>query len=103
MIGCLRTWVHKQPIIALYFESENVLKFYNLEARRRVSSWIGPYGVTKRESNMRAPDLFNLLNCLRKSNKMQDILSILSHFPCKFNKFSRTGAEMLDSIYDMTL
>ena len=30
MIGCLR--VRKQPIIALYFESENELKFYNLEA-----------------------------------------------------------------------
>ena len=33
MIGCLRTRVRKQPIIALYFESENELKFYNLEAR----------------------------------------------------------------------
>ena len=33
MIGCLRTRVRKQPIIALYFESEPVLKFYNLEAR----------------------------------------------------------------------
>ena len=32
MIGCL---VRKQPIIALYFESETVLKFYNLEARPR--------------------------------------------------------------------
>ena len=32
MIGCLRTCVRKQPIIALYFESENELKFYNLEA-----------------------------------------------------------------------
>ena len=31
MIGCLRTHV-KQPIIALYFEFENELKFYNLEA-----------------------------------------------------------------------
>ena len=31
MIGCLRT--RKQPIIALYFEFENELKFYNLEAR----------------------------------------------------------------------
>ena len=30
MIGCC---VHKQPIIALYFEFETVLKFYNLEAR----------------------------------------------------------------------
>ena len=33
MIGCLRTCRHvrKQPIIALNFESENELKFYNLE------------------------------------------------------------------------
>ena len=33
MIGSLRTCVRKQPIIALYFESETVLKLYNLEAR----------------------------------------------------------------------
>ena len=33
MIGCLRTRVRKQPIIALYFYSENELKFFNLEAR----------------------------------------------------------------------
>ena len=34
MIGCLRTRVRvrKQPIIAFYFESENELTFYNLEA-----------------------------------------------------------------------
>ena len=32
MIGCLRTRVRKQPIIAFYFEFENELKFYNLEA-----------------------------------------------------------------------
>ena len=32
MIGCLRAHVRKQPIIALYFESENELKFYNLKA-----------------------------------------------------------------------
>ena len=32
MIGCLRTRVRKQPIIALYFESENEIKFYNREA-----------------------------------------------------------------------
>ena len=35
MIGCLRTRVRKQPIIALYFESEDALKFYNLEAWTR--------------------------------------------------------------------
>ena len=32
MIGFLRTRVRKQPMIALYFESENELKFYDLEA-----------------------------------------------------------------------
>ena len=32
MIDCMRTHVRKQPIIALYFESDNELKFYNLEA-----------------------------------------------------------------------
>ena len=32
MIGCLRTRVRKQLIIALYFESETVLKVYNLKA-----------------------------------------------------------------------
>ena len=35
MIGCLQTLVRKQPIIALYFESENELKFYSLEARNK--------------------------------------------------------------------
>ena len=32
MIDCLRTGVHKQPIIALYFVFVNELKFYNLKA-----------------------------------------------------------------------
>ena len=32
MIGCLRTRLRKQPIIALYFEFENELKIYNLGA-----------------------------------------------------------------------
>ena len=36
MIGCLRTRVRKQPIIAIYFESEDELKFYNLKAKRQL-------------------------------------------------------------------
>ena len=32
MIGCSQTRVCKQPIIALYFEFENELNFYNIEA-----------------------------------------------------------------------
>ena len=40
MIGCLRTRVRKQPIIELYFEFENELKFYNLGAEMAHSdSW----------------------------------------------------------------
>ena len=35
MIGSLWTRVRMQQIIALYFGSENELKFYNLEARDR--------------------------------------------------------------------
>ena len=31
MVGCLQTSVRKQSIIALYFEFEPVLEFYNLE------------------------------------------------------------------------
>ena len=33
MIDCLRTRVRKQPIIVLYFEIDNELKFYNLKPR----------------------------------------------------------------------
>ena len=35
MIGCLRTRVRKEPIVGLYFESENELQFYNLESRTK--------------------------------------------------------------------
>ena len=44
MIGCLQTCVRKHPIIALYFESEKELKFYNLAASLLISicySFIG--------------------------------------------------------------
>ena len=40
MIGCLRTRVRKQPIIVLYFEFENELKFYNLEARADTAFYV---------------------------------------------------------------
>ena len=41
MIGCLRTRIRKQPISTLYFEFENVLKFYNLEAKSKshINNW----------------------------------------------------------------
>ena len=41
MIGCLWTRVRKQPMIVLYFEFENELKFYNLEARSlNYKTWV---------------------------------------------------------------
>ena len=49
MIGCLWTHVHKQPIIELYFESEIVLKFYNLEAWPRGYKTFGDQSQTHGE------------------------------------------------------
>ena len=48
---------------------------------------------------MSAHVLLNLLNELRKSDKMRDLPSILSLFRNEFTKFNNTNARMLDSIY----
>ena len=55
-----------------------------------------------RGSYMSAHVLLNLLNKLRKRDKMRGLPSILSLFRNKFNKFNNTRARMLDSIYHMT-
>ena len=47
--------------------------------------------------------LLILLNKLRKRDKMRGLPSILSHFHNQFNKFNNTGAQLLDSVYHMTL
>ena len=52
---------------------------------------------------MSAHVLLNLLNEVRKSDKMQGLLSILLLFRTKFNKFNNTRALMFNSIYYMTL
>ena len=52
---------------------------------------------------MSAYVLLNILNKLRKRDKMQCLLNILSLFRKEFNKFNDTGAGMLYSIYHMTL
>ena len=48
---------------------------------------------------MSAHVLLNLLNKLRKRDKMRGLPSILSLFRNEFNKFYSTKAQMLDSIY----
>ena len=59
--------------------------------------------VINRRSYMNAHVLLNLLNELRKRDKMQGLPSILSLFRNEINKFNNTRARMLDSIYHMTL
>ena len=52
---------------------------------------------------MSAYVLLILLNELGKTEKMRNLLSILSLFRNEFNTFNNTRARMLDSIYHMTL
>ena len=56
-----------------------------------------------RGSYMSAHVLLNLLNKLGKRDKMRGLPSILSLFRNEFNKFNKTRAGMLDSIYHMAL
>ena len=56
-----------------------------------------------KRSYMSAHVLLNLLNELMKRGEMRGLPRILSLFCDKFNKFNNTGAQMLDSIYHMTI
>ena len=51
---------------------------------------------------MSAHVLLNLLNKLGKRDKMRGLSSILSLFRNEFDKFNKTSARMLNSIYHMT-
>ena len=51
---------------------------------------------------MSAHVLLNLLNELRKIDKMRGLPSILSLFRNTFNKFNNIGARLLDSNYHIT-
>ena len=59
--------------------------------------------VINRGSYISAHVLLNLLNELRKRDKMRGLPSILSLFRNKFNKLNNTRARILDSIYHLTL
>ena len=56
-----------------------------------------------RGTYMSAHVLLKLLNELGKRDKMRGLPSILSLFCNEFNKLNNTRAQMLDSIYHMTL
>ena len=61
MIDCLRTRVRKQPIVVLYFEFENELKFYNLKARARHET------LTPNESNKNQKTISNQITALERT------------------------------------
>ena len=73
MIGCLRTCVRKQPIIALYFEFETVLKFYNL----------GGMNILRIEC---VPNLFGIIKYFEKS----ELEFSLIYFICILIKLAGT-------------
>ena len=52
---------------------------------------------------MSAYVLLNLLNELRKRDKMRGLPSNISLFRNEFNKFNNTGALILDCIHHITL
>ena len=58
--------------------------------------------LSYRGSYMSAYALLNLLNELRKRDKMRGLWSILFLFRKELNKFNNTRPRMLDSIYHMT-
>ena len=59
------------------------------------------FGIRDEEDLMSVNDLLNLLNKLRKNDKMRGLLNILSLFWNELNKFNTTGTQ--DSIFHMTL
>ena len=60
-------------------------------------------GQIHRGSYTSAHVLLNVLNELGKRDKMRGLPTILSLFRNEFNKFNNTRAQMLDSIYHITL
>ena len=52
---------------------------------------------------MSAHALLNVLNELGKSDKMRSLPRIILLFRNEFNKYNNKGAQILDSIYHMTL
>ena len=74
--------VHKQPIIVLYFEFDNELKFYNLEARSQYNQV--PYLTLKSLSlgsdsivSLRLMFLYQIAVCMKVSTDLYDSLFTL--------------------------
>ena len=106
MIGCLRTRVRNQPIIALYFEFENELKFDSLEALfpSQELGFVAP-NSTKEVANKNLVQTFpKLQSRVRDSNQNHQIASyfifeqcILPHFAQKVTEYDQELQQSLVS------
>ena len=95
---CILYLIPTKTTLKLELKNENILLItLNFSKQKGVSCKL------YRGSYISAHVLFNLLNELGKRDKMWGLSSILPLFCNKFNKFNNTRAQMLDSIYHMTL
>ena len=95
---------HSSLVLLMVKTICNAIIICRLVELRRLKVLLFPtVGGINRGSYMSAHVLLNLLNELRKRNKMRGLPNILCLFRNEFNKFNNTRARMLDSIYHMTL
>ena len=85
LAACRRTCVRKQPIIALYFESENEPKFYNLEPWPQTYFVKAVRYVFANKSNGKISSLgckaFHTTSCKQLGGSFQ-VLSSYDKSPC---------------------
>ena len=94
-------------IFTSYKSQNHFICFLENEEAHETNLWMEmniavPY-IPNRGSYRSAHVLLTLINELGKRDKMRGLPSIISLFRNEFNKFNKTRARMLDSIYHMTL
>ena len=98
---CHYRWLMSDHVLLIYWVTPTAISL--LQQYQVIASPVYLRWKLYRGSYMSAHVLLNLLNKLRKRDKMRGLPSILSLFRNEFNKFNKTRARMLDSIYHMTL
>ena len=92
----LQSQITDQPMVPRERDTRRLKQrnTYRVDLQRRQNG-----KTINRGSYMSAHVLLNLLNELGKRDKMRGLPSIVSLFRNKFDKFNKTRARMLDSIY----
>ena len=88
MIVCLRARVRKQPIIALYFESDTVLNVYNLEAWPRGHKTFFMLSSAEHElypaQNVKIPTIVGILTFISMINTTSERLKARTFLICRY-------------------